>query len=183
MVKISHMTIKTMKKDGRSKNKINSKPSAIKMFTYLGPLFLKKGPHWPIPRIKPWWQWTCDTWSYCLGTLIKSCQNVLAASDITSYFHSFAGHNSTVIHQSIPAAPRPPWTTAGHLTTLSVQGVGHLQILRCLGARHLPTPGPILNFSHACGFLPELYNHIEDFTGNASRLAHLSRTGKNWRGW
>lgn len=46
------MTIKTMKKDGRSKNKINSKPSAIKMFTYLGPLFLKKGPHWPIPRIK-----------------------------------------------------------------------------------------------------------------------------------
>ena len=26
------------------------------------------------------------------------------------------------------------------------------------------------------------YNYIEDFTGKESRLAHLSRTGKNWRG-
>ena len=26
------------------------------------------------------------------------------------------------------------------------------------------------------------YNYTEDFTGKTSRLAHLSRTGKNWRG-
>ena len=50
------------------------------------------------------------------------------------------------MHQSIPAEPRPPpppphRIIAGHLTTLSVPGVGHLQILCCLGAR--PHPGAI----------------------------------------
>ena len=42
---------------------------------------------------------------------------------------------------------------------------------------HLPTP----SFWHARGFLSE-YNSTEDFTGETSRLAHLSRTRKNWRG-
>ena len=37
---------------------------------------------------------------------------------------------------------------------------GHLQILRCQGAGHLPTP----SFWHARGFLLE-YNYTEDFTG------------------
>ena len=63
-----------------------------------------------------------------------------------------------VMHQSIPPAPRPPppRATAGHLPALSVPGVGHLQILRSR----------------------------KNFTGKTStcRLAHLSRTGKNWRG-
>ena len=48
------------------------------------------------------------------------------------------------MHQSIPAEPSTPpphRNTAGHLTTLSVPGVGHLQILCCLGAR--PHPGAI----------------------------------------
>ena len=62
-----------------------------------------------------------------------------------------------------------------------VPGVGHLQILRCPGARHLPTPGPTTSFWHARGFLSE-YNYREDFTGKTSRLAHSSRTGKDWRG-
>ena len=30
-----------------------------------------------------------------------------------------------LMHQSIPAAPIPPWATAGHLHTLSVPGVGN----------------------------------------------------------
>ena len=42
-------------------------------------------------------------------------------------------------------------------------GVGHLQILRCPGAEHLPTPGPAPGFWHARGFLSE-YNYTEDFT-------------------
>ena len=76
---------------------------------------------------------------------------------------------------------QPPWATAGHLPALSVPGVGHLQILHCPGAGHLPTPGPFPSFWHARGFLSE-YNYTEDFTGKTSRLAHLSRTRKNWRG-
>ena len=55
--------------------------------------------------------------------------------------------NSKVMHQSIPAAPisppppPSPWATTGHLPASSVPGVGHLQILRCPEAGHLPTPG------------------------------------------
>ena len=71
--------------------------------------------------------------------------------------------------------------TAGHLPALSVPGVGHLQSLHCPGAGHLPTPGPFPSFWHARGFLSE-YNYTEGFTGKKSRLAHLSRTGINWRG-
>ena len=74
-------------------------------------------------------------------------------------------------------APSPPRTTAGHLLTLSVPGVGHLQILGC--------PGRTLSFWHARDFLSQ-YNRILleillDFIGKTSRLAHLPRTGKNWR--
>ena len=51
------------------------------------------------------------------------------------------------MHQSIPAAPPPPpalfpfRATAGHLSALSVPGVGHLQILHCPGDGLLPTRG------------------------------------------
>ena len=43
---------------------------------------------------------------------------------------------------------------------------------------HLRAPGPFPSFRHARGLLSE-YNYTEDFTGKESRLAHLSRTGKN----
>ena len=66
--------------------------------------------------------------------------------------------------------PAPPPATAGHLPTLSVPGVGHLQILCCAGARHLPTPRPFPSFWHVHGFLSE-YNYTEDFTGKENRLA------------
>ena len=49
-------------------------------------------------------------------------------------------------HQSIPAAPRPPWATAGHLPALSVSRKGHLQIFCSPGAGHLPTPGLLQSF-------------------------------------
>ena len=55
------------------------------------------------------------------------------------------------MHQSTPAAPSFP---PGGATA------GHLQILRCQGAGHLPTP----SFWHARGSLLE-YNYTEDFTG------------------
>ena len=72
--------------------------------------------------------------------------------------------------QSIPAAPSAPRATAEHLPALSVPGVGHLQILCCSGAGHLPTPRPFPSFWHARGFLSE-YNYTEDFTGKENRLA------------
>ena len=65
---------------------------------------------------------------------------------------------------SAPTHPPPPRATAGLLPTLSVLGVGHLQILHCPGAGHLPTPGPFPSFWHARGFLSE-YNYTEGFTG------------------
>ena len=81
-----------------------------------------------------------------------------------------------------PAYPRPPPpVTAGHLLALLVVGVGHLQILCCPGTGQLPTLGPFSSFFFSRGFLSE-YNYTDDFTGKESRLAHLSWTGKNWRG-
>ena len=101
--------------------------------------------------------------------------------DLLNSFNFFTKHlgtkKSSIMHQSIPAAPSTPRATAGHLPALSVPGVGHLQILRCLGAGHWPTPGPFLSFWHARSLLSE-NNYTEDFTGKESRLAHLSRTGK-----
>ena len=44
-----------------------------------------------------------------------------------------------------PAQP-PPRATAGHFPALSVLGVGHLQILCCPGAGHLPNLGPTRTF-------------------------------------
>ena len=35
------------------------------------------------------------------------------------------------------------------MLALSIPGVGHLQILRCPGAGHLPTPGPLAFDTHA----------------------------------
>ena len=78
-------------------------------------------------------------------------------------------------HQSIPVVPStlppPPLATAGLLPTLSVPGVGHCKF--CAALR----PGICKqSFWQARGFLSE-YNYTEDFTGNTSRLAHLSMTG------
>ena len=86
------------------------------------------------------------------------------------------------MHQSILAAPSTPpppsQATVGHLPALSFPpGVGHLQILCCLGAGHLLIPGPFPSFWHACNFQSE-YNYTEDFTGEkADRLIC-----QGWRG-
>ena len=74
-------------------------------------------------------------------------------------------YGSVVMHRSIPAVQSPP------------AAAEHLQILRCPGAEHFPTPGPTPTFWHACGFLLE-HNYTDDFTGKTSILAHLSRMGK-----
>ena len=67
------------------------------------------------------------------------------------------------------AQPPPPRAIVGRLLTLSVPGEGHLQILLCPGARHLPTPGLFPSFWHAHGFFSE-YNYTEDFTGNDKHI-------------
>ena len=67
------------------------------------------------------------------------------------------------------APPPPPRAIVGSLLTLSVPGEGHLQILLCPGARHLPTPGLFPSFWHAHGFFSE-NNYTEDFTGNDKHI-------------
>ena len=74
---------------------------------------------------------------------------------------------NTADRVSLP--PPPPWAIVGRLLTLSVPGEGHLQILLCPGARHLPTPGLFPSFWHAHGFFSE-YNYTEDFTGNDKHI-------------
>ena len=71
-----------------------------------------------------------------------------------------------------PPSPLPP-ATLGHLPTLSVLGVGHLQILCAAQGPGIGQPQTFDTHS----FL-SAYNYTEDFTGKTSRLAHLSRTRK-----
>ena len=64
--------------------------------------------------------------------------------------------------------PAPPGYCR-HFPALSVLGVGHLQILHCAGAGHLPTPGPLASFSHALSFLSE-YDYTEGFTERKKQI-------------
>ena len=80
-----------------------------------------------------------------------------------------------LMHQSIPAGTGPPppphhWAIAGALPALSVLGVGHLQILLCLGTGHFPTPRKFPSFQHARSLLSE-YKYTEDFTSKTSILS------------
>ena len=68
------------------------------------------------------------------------------------------------MYQSIPAVPNPP-AIVEHLPTLTVPGVGHLQIFCCPGAGHLPTPGAIPELLTHTRFPIRIHNYTEDFTG------------------
>ena len=91
---------------------------------------------------------------------------------------------SSVMHQSIPAipsaSPPPPGLLRGICPPCQSRVWGICK-LYCPGAGHLPNPGLYSSFWHVRGFLSE-NNYTEDFTGKTSILAHLSRTGTNWRG-
>ena len=85
------------------------------------------------------------------------------------------------MHQSIPpaptlASPPAPQVTAGHFPTLSVPGVGHLQICTARGPSICQPRGHSLAFdTHAVSY--QNINYIEGFTGKKTRLVHLSKTG------
>ena len=55
--------------------------------------------------------------------------------------------------------------------------MGHLQILRCPEAGHLPTPGTTSSFWHACGFLSE-YNYTEVFYWKNKQIGSSVKDGK-----
>ena len=78
--------------------------------------------------------------------------------------------------------PGPPRATAGHLHALSVPGVGHLQILHCPGGRAFANPGTIPEVLTRTRFPIRIWLHRRFYWKKKSRLAHLSRTGINWRG-
>ena len=101
--------------------------------------------------------------------------------DLLNLFNFFTKHlgtkKSSIMHQSIPAAPSTPPGYCGAFARLVSPGGGAFANFALPGTGHWPTPGPFLSFWHARGLLSE-NNYTEDFTGKESRLAHLSRTGK-----
>ena len=76
--------------------------------------------------------------------------------------------------------PPPPPGYCGAFSRLVSPGGGAFANFVLPGGRTFAKPGANPNFWYAHGFLPE-DNYAEDFTGITSRLADLSRTGKNWR--
>ena len=123
--------------------------------------------------------------------IFRNCYNVISRAvgrvkfDITSGIYAKYHHKSChylfihkrfviftcikhfkLMYQSIPAAPTsppPPPGYCGPFARLAVPGVGYLQILRCPGTGHLPTPGLFPSFWHARGFLSK-YHYREDIT-------------------
>ena len=113
-----------------------------------------------------------DHFSYSLVCLLWR----ISSSPLTSGCH-YRSVNSSCAQ---PPSPLPP-ATLEHLPTLSVLGVGHLQILRAAQGPGIGQPrGQPQTFDTHC-FL-SAHNYTVDFNGKTSRLAHLSRTEKNWRG-
>ena len=85
--------------------------------------------------------------------------------------------NTVFLYSEFNASPGLLRATAGHLPSLSVPEVGHLQILSCPGAEGQAFANPEL--LTRTRFPVSEYNYTEDFTGKTCRLAHLSKTGKN----
>ena len=92
------------------------------------------------------------------------------------------------MHQSIqfhlrPASTHPPFPFPGNCGAFSClvsPGGGAYANFALPGDRAFANPRAIPELSHAHGFLSE-YNYTESFTGK-TRLAHLSRTGIDYRG-
>ena len=117
------------------------------------------------------------------GTLINNLQKKRLGTSILRSQSDLQSRYFLCISQFQlrPAPPPPTGYCEAFAHLVSPRGVGHLQILCCPGAGHLPTPETFPSFWHARGF-PSEYNYTEDFTGKESRFAHLSRTWINWRG-
>ena len=119
----------------------------------------------PIKRIISSEKWFQTTWLFC-NLFFENAKNLDNAN--------------ASLNSSCAPPPQPPQATAGHLLPLSVPGVGYLQILHCSGAGHLPTPGPLVSFSHARSFLSE-YNYSEGFIGSPVKDRNeLKRVVKVW---
>ena len=114
----------------------------------------------------------------CLPVVVIFCNIFICGLHMTKKVLSF-------MHQSIPAAPRPPLPPPPPLRLLwgicppcQCQAWGICNICAARGPGICrPRDQPRASDTHAC-FLSE-YNYTEDFTGKTSRLAHLSRTAKN----
>ena len=90
--------------------------------------------------------------------LLKHVHKVLSFTfNAVNYFCLYASVSST--------CAQPPLGYCGHLPTLSVPGVGNLQILHCPGAGHLPTLGNSRAYDTHTVSYQYNYNYTEGFTG------------------
>ena len=78
--------------------------------------------------------------------LVVACSEAFA-EEKREYNVDWLSHHETLRNcVCIRASVNSTRATAAHLSTLSVPGVGHLQILHCQGAGHLPT-SPLINLT------------------------------------
>ena len=86
----------------------------------------------------------------------------------------------SLMHQSILPTPNLPGLLRGIWPPCRSRGWGICKFFTARGPGICQPRGHSRAFKHARGFLSEC-NYTEGFTGKKSRLAHLSRTGINWR--
>ena len=78
----------------------------------------------------------------------------------------------------LQAEPSSPGLLRGICPPCQSRALGHLQSLHCLGAWHLPTPGPFPSFWPASSFLSE-YNYTEGFTEKKKKQIGSSVKDRN----
>ena len=106
------------------------------------------------------------------------------ATDDHMILHNFSvlfAHNKCISQFQLCLGPPPPPGYCGAFACLVSPGGGAFANFVLPGGQAFANPGPTLYVWQAHGFLSE-HNYTEHFTGKTSRLAHLSRMGKNWRG-
>ena len=88
--------------------------------------------------------------------------------------------NASVNSSCAQPPPPPPHGYCGAFAPLVSPRGGAFANFVLLGAGHLPTPGPLVSFSHARSFLSE-YNYSEGFIGSPVKDRNkLKRVVKVW---
>ena len=127
-------------------------------------------PYFPYHMQHCTWIWPNSDRCLLNCFLVVACSEAFA-EEKREYNVDWLSHHETLRNcVCIRASVNSTRATAAHLSTLSVPGVGHLQILHCQGAGHLPTPGAQVELTDALQLISIITIKIMSFWLNPNPL-------------